>query len=165
MESSASFQQILEGKMGKFSTENETSYIKNYVPGLYDIPVLGLKTAKFASGIKKTPYRSSVKIIAEPFVEPKKTEEPKVKVSDFSSLATVAYRTLSTFSDQGLGDSVSLSTLKSIKRKLSKRLHPDLGGSQDEFMQMLEAMDLVQNEVISLLPTISQDNLGQRDAA
>jgi hypothetical protein len=151
MEGSPSFQDILQSKMGIFSTENETSYIKNYVPGRYDIPVLGLKSAIFASRPQKNPYGSAEKVVAEPSIPVDEPKIPKANIADFSTLATVAYRTLSSLSEQGLGDSLSVYDLKSIKRKLSKRLHPDLGGCPDNFIKMLEAVDILNSEIQDLI--------------
>ena len=162
MQTTGSFQQILERKIGKKSAENETSYIKNYVPGRYDIPILGLKAANFASKIENSPYENSQILVTKPFIEPTQPQEPRVLVADFSALASVAFRTLSTLSAQGLGDSMSASELKSIKRKLSKKLHPDVGGNTEKFLSMLEAVRILNEEIDQL---IESQNLTEDSAA
>ena len=153
MAETRSFREILEGKLGNFSPKIETSYIKNYVPGRYDIPIFDLNSVEISQNPNANPYantqfKAKEPLVSEPFIEPVDVLiENFVLVSELTALGTVAHRTLSSFAEQGLGNSISLSSLKAIKRKLSKRLHPDMGGQCDDFHSMLEAVKVLETEL------------------
>jgi hypothetical protein len=74
-------------------------------------------------------------------------KEPHVSAQELSAIGSVAFRTLLKYSEEPLPTELSASSLLRIKRSLSKKLHPDAGGSAEAFMEMLEALSVLSDEV------------------
>ncbi|MEO0337008.1 MAG: hypothetical protein AAF202_11465, partial [Pseudomonadota bacterium] len=84
-------------------------------------------------------------------IQDQSPKEFVISASELSAIGSVAFRTLRKLSDSALPSELSESSLLKLKRTLSKSLHPDLGGSPEAFMEMLEAISLLHEELRSAL--------------
>lgn len=82
--------------------------------------------------------------------------EDSVCVADLTALGSVAFRTLQTLSDISLPLNLTHQSLVRLKRQFSKQLHPDLGGNQERFMTMLEAVRVLEDELAAESPESSR---------